>query len=75
MRIEAGRIAAVGRLRPRPGECVVDARGLAVAPGFINARSHADGGLLEDPNAETMIRQGIPAGAPRRAHPGLERPG
>jgi len=30
-----------------------------VAPGFIDAHSHADGGLLTDPDAETQIRQGI----------------
>lgn len=59
VRVQGERIAAVGHLRPRPGEKVVDARGLTVAPGFIDAHSHADGGLLDDPNAETMIRQGI----------------
>lgn len=48
-----------GRLAPRPGERVIDARGLVVAPGFIDTHSHADGGLLENPDAEVMIRQGI----------------
>jgi len=59
VRVSGERIEAVGRLRPRAGERVLDARRLIVAPGFIDAHSHADGGLLEDPNAETMIRQGI----------------
>ena len=59
VRVIGERIQAVGHLQPLPGERVVDAQGLVVAPGFIDAHSHADGGLLEDPNAETMIRQGI----------------
>ena len=59
VRIQAGRIIAVGTLTPRPGETVVSARGKVVAPGFIDTHSHADGGLLEDTTAETQIRQGI----------------
>lgn len=59
VRVQGERIAAVGHLRPLPGERVIEASGLVVAPGFIDAHSHADGGLLDDPNAETMIRQGI----------------
>jgi N-acyl-D-aspartate/D-glutamate deacylase len=38
---------------------VIDACGLAVAPGFIDSHSHADGGIFDDPDAETQIRQGI----------------
>ena len=59
VRVSGERIQAVGRLRPLAGERVINAKGLVVAPGFIDAHSHADGGLLQDPNAETMIRQGI----------------
>ncbi|KAG8526101.1 uncharacterized protein KY384_000094 [Bacidia gigantensis] len=58
IRIVAGKIAAIGKLKPEPGERVIHAKGLIVAPGFIDAHSHADGGLLEDPDAETQIRQG-----------------
>ncbi|HEV2472905.1 MAG TPA: D-aminoacylase [Chthonomonadales bacterium] len=57
--VQAGRIAAVGAISPRQGERVIDARGLFVCPGFIDAHSHADGGLMQDPDAETQIRQGI----------------
>ena len=60
VRVQGERIAAVGRLRPLPGERVD--RGAAVwwsRPASLMPTSHADGGLLEDPNAETMIRQGI----------------
>lgn len=59
VRIVGDTIAEVGNLTPRAGERVIDARGLAVAPGFIDTHSHADGGLLEMPDAETQIRQGI----------------
>jgi len=59
VRIVGNSIRAVGKLRPIQGERVIDARGLTVAPGFIDTHSHADGGLIEDPDAETQIRQGI----------------
>lgn len=59
IRIANGRITAVGKLRPGPNERVIDAHGLVVAPGFIDTHSHADGGLFENPDAETQIRQGI----------------
>ena len=59
VRIVGDTIKAVGRLKPLAGERVIDARGLTVTPGFIDTHSHADGGLLEDPDAETQVRQGI----------------
>lgn len=59
IRVVGDTIRAVGKLRIEPGERVVDAKGLAVAPGFIDSHSHADGGIFEDPDAETQIRQGI----------------
>jgi N-acyl-D-amino-acid deacylase len=59
VRIVGDTIREVGNLRARAGEKVIDATGLFVAPGFIDAHSHADGGLLTDPDAETQIRQGI----------------
>lgn len=59
VRIVGDTIRAVGRLKPVLGERVIDAHGLTVAPGFIDTHSHADGGLLEMPDAETQVRQGI----------------
>lgn len=60
VRIRGDRIAEVAsRLEPRPGEPVRDARGLVLAPGFIDVHSHADRGLLADPDAATQTRQGI----------------
>ena len=52
-------IVATGKNVPKTADTVVDAQGKVVAPGFVDTHSHADGGLLETPNAETQIRQGI----------------
>ena len=38
---------------------VIDAKGLAVAPGFIDVHSHTDHLLLINPKAESKIRQGV----------------
>lgn len=59
VRIVGDRIAAIGNLKPLPGERVIRAEGEVIAPGFIDTHSHADGGLLQTPDAETQIRQGI----------------
>lgn len=37
----------------------VDARGLIVAPGFIDAHSHSDLAVLLNPQGESKIRQGV----------------
>ena len=57
--VAGGRIAAIGRRLQGQGSEEIDARGLAVAPGFIDIHSHADGTLFLDPRAESVIRQGI----------------
>ena len=37
----------------------IDARGLAVAPGFVDLHSHGDGSINDDPRMESVVRQGI----------------
>jgi N-acyl-D-amino-acid deacylase len=60
VRIRGNQIVAVARrLAPKSSEAVRDARGLVLAPGFIDMHSHADRGLLEDRDAATQTRQGI----------------
>jgi N-acyl-D-amino-acid deacylase len=54
-----GRIAAIGDLAPGPGEHVVDAHDLTLAPGFIDNHSHHDGALREQPDALGAVSQGI----------------
>ena len=59
VRIAGDRIAEVGNLRARPGERVVDAGGLVIAPGFIDTHSHHDGRLFEMRDAVAAVSQGI----------------
>ncbi len=37
----------------------IDARGLAVAPGFIDIHTHARRGIFEVPTADNYVRQGV----------------
>ena len=57
--IAGGRIVALPRTSTDRGAVEIDAKGLAVAPGFIDIHSHGDGSLWEDPRAESLVRQGI----------------
>ena len=59
VRVREGRIAEIGELEPLPGETVVDASGLTLAPGFIDTHSHASGGLADHPDALAAVSQGI----------------
>ena len=57
--IEGDRIAAVGDLGAATAETIVDAEGLAVAPGFINMLSWAVEDLIEDGRSLGDIMQGV----------------
>jgi N-acyl-D-amino-acid deacylase len=57
--IKGDRIAAVGDLRRSPARNVVEARGLAVAPGFINMLSHSEVSLIMDSRSMSEIKQGV----------------
>lgn len=57
--IRGDRIAAVGDLASADAATVVDAAGLAVAPGFINMLSWATESLLVDGRSQGDIRQGV----------------
>lgn len=59
VRIKRDRIAEVGALRRAAGEAVVDAKGLVMAPGFIDSHSHHDRGLAEHPDAAAAVSQGV----------------
>jgi N-acyl-D-amino-acid deacylase len=57
--IQGDSIAAVGSLGDARGRTEVDARGMAVAPGFINMLSWANESLLVDGCAQSDVRQGV----------------
>ncbi len=57
--IRGDKIVAVGRIPTAPAKREIDAKGLVVAPGFIDMHSHSDFLLLEDGDAQSKIRQGV----------------
>jgi N-acyl-D-amino-acid deacylase len=60
VRIDGDRIGDIKpHLQPKKNDQVLDAHGLALAPGFIDMHSHADGGIFKDPSAAVVIRQGV----------------
>jgi N-acyl-D-amino-acid deacylase len=56
--LEDETIAAVGLASAR-ADTVVDARGMVVAPGFIDMHSHSDFSLPDDPLAPAKVLQGV----------------
>jgi N-acyl-D-amino-acid deacylase len=57
--VRDGRVVAVGALRDYTAAREVDARGLAVAPGFINTLSWATESLIYDGRGVSDIKQGV----------------
>src|SRR3989454_5298199 len=57
--IRGNRIAGVGDLQKTRAKNVIDARGLAVAPGFINMLSWSNESLIQDGRSQSEIRQGV----------------
>jgi N-acyl-D-amino-acid deacylase len=57
--LRGDRIAAVGDLTGAPATTVIDATGLAVAPGFINMLSWSTESLLIDGRSQGEIREGV----------------
>src|SRR5688500_6754711 len=53
------RVSVVGDLSTATAPHVVDARGLAVAPGFVNMLSWATESLLADGRALSDVKQGV----------------
>lgn len=57
--VDDGRISAVGDLSSRSATDRIDARGLVVAPGFIDCHTHDDQALLSQPDMGFKVSQGV----------------
>ncbi len=57
--IRSDRIAGVGDFKNAKAKTIIDARGLAVAPGFINMLSWSTVSLIQDGGSQSEIRQGV----------------
>jgi N-acyl-D-amino-acid deacylase len=57
--VKDGVIAAVGDLGEARSGQTIDAHGLVVSPGFVDAHVHTDAAVLTDPLQEASIRQGV----------------
>ena len=57
--IRGDRVAGVGDFAHATANSVIDAHGLAVAPGFINMLSWSNESLIQDGRSQSEIRQGV----------------
>ncbi|PYJ29090.1 MAG: aminoacylase [Verrucomicrobia bacterium] len=57
--IRGDRIAGVGDFKSAKAKTIIDAKGLAVAPGFINMLSWSTESLIQDGRSQSEIRQGV----------------
>jgi N-acyl-D-amino-acid deacylase len=57
--IRGDRIAGLGDFKSAKAKTIVDAKGLAVAPGFINMLSWSTESLIQDGRSQSEIRQGV----------------
>ena len=56
--LRGGRVARIGRISADEGRSVLDARGMILAPGFIDVHTHAEG-IYNQPEAENFVRMGV----------------
>jgi N-acyl-D-amino-acid deacylase len=59
LRMTGSRITKIGNFTPAKSDKVLDAKGLVLAPGFIDIHNHSTESLDADPLAESQIAQGI----------------
>jgi dihydroorotase/N-acyl-D-amino-acid deacylase len=57
--IRGDSVAQIGLLSDAKALRRIDARGLVIAPGFIDIHTHSRRGIFQDPNAQNYIRQGV----------------
>jgi len=59
VRIAGDHIARIGDFKPDKDERTIDAKGLVLAPGFIDIHNHSTKGIETYPLAESQLAQGI----------------
>lgn len=57
--IKDDRIVKVGAIDPQRAARVIDAKGMTVAPGFIDVHTHVEGSLFDNPTADNFIYMGV----------------
>ncbi len=57
--IKDDRIIKVGAVDPRRAARVIDAKGMIVAPGFIDVHTHVEGSLADNPTADNFAYMGV----------------
>jgi N-acyl-D-amino-acid deacylase len=57
--IKDGKIASIGKFSNITAPKVIDAKGLVVAPGFIDVHGHIEGGVFDNPTADNYIYDGV----------------
>jgi N-acyl-D-amino-acid deacylase len=59
VRIVGDQITNVGKFITKADEEIIHARGLAVAPGFIDIHNHSESALASEPSLASQVSQGI----------------
>jgi N-acyl-D-amino-acid deacylase len=59
VRVDGGHIARVDGAPPLAGDTIIDAKGLVIAPGFIDIHNHSTDEFTKDPSAGSQVAQGI----------------
>ncbi|MGI8599885.1 MAG: N-acyl-D-amino-acid deacylase family protein [Chitinophagaceae bacterium] len=57
--VKDGKIIAIGKNLAANSTKTIDAKGLIVAPGFIDVHGHIESGIFERPTAENYIYDGV----------------
>ena len=57
--IRSGRIEKMGKLGDWPADKVIDAKGMIVAPGFIDVHGHIENGIFERPTSDNYLYDGV----------------
>ena len=57
--VKNGKIIKIGHITDIQAKKTIDAKGLIVAPGFIDVHGHIEGGITETPTANNYIFDGV----------------